>query len=75
MICTICQADGIVEVLGGCYCGDHIDVGFMDLALYLARLRGWDENETEAALADWLDGQSDPADEEDDEDDDEDEDE
>jgi hypothetical protein len=54
-VCCVCEADGVAEVLGGWYCIDHLEDGFLTLAQYLARARGWDPDETEAALIDWID--------------------
>jgi hypothetical protein len=53
-VCCICGADGVAEVLGSWYCVDHVEDGFMDLALFLARLRGWDEGEVSDAIGAWL---------------------
>lgn len=54
-VCVICQADGVAEVLGAWYCVDHVEDGFLELALFLARLRGWDEGEVSDAIGTWLD--------------------
>ena len=53
-VCIICQADGVAEVLSNWYCVDHIEQGFVDLGMFLARARGWDDGETADALWDWL---------------------
>jgi hypothetical protein len=54
-VCTICQGDGVAEVLGRWYCVEHIEHGFIDLGRFLAEARGWDVDETEDALLGWLD--------------------
>ena len=50
----ICEADGVMECLGAWYCTEHLESGFLAVANYLARMRGWDESETEEQLVTWL---------------------
>jgi 2-methylcitrate dehydratase PrpD len=54
-VCCICEADGVAEILGGWYCIDHVEEGFIAVALYLAHLRGWDVDDTQHAIVEWLD--------------------
>ena len=53
-ICCICQADGVLEALGQWYCVDHADTGLVDVAVFVAGLRGWDADDTELAIANWI---------------------
>jgi hypothetical protein len=55
-VCCVCEADGTAEVLGSWYCIEHIEDGFIELGRFLSRARGWDPDETEGALLEWLDG-------------------
>lgn len=53
-VCTICQGDGVAHVLGHWYCVEHIDDGFLEVGKFLARARGWPEDEVEEELIGWL---------------------
>ena len=53
-ICCVCEADGVMEAMGNWYCIQHLESGFLAVANYLARMRGWDESETEDQLVLWL---------------------
>lgn len=53
--CIICEADGVLEALGHWYCVDHIEDGFLDVADFVAQVRGWDRNEVGEQLGTWLD--------------------
>lgn len=53
-VCVICEADGVALILNNWYCTDHVENGFIDVAMFLARLRGWDDGDTADALWDWL---------------------
>ena len=53
-ICCICQGDGVMEALGSWYCTIHLEQGFLDVAHYIAIQRGWDPQETESQLSQWL---------------------
>lgn len=52
-VCCICQADGVAEVLGYWYCVDHVEDGFIELGAFLARARGWDEEQVRMGLLEW----------------------
>jgi hypothetical protein len=53
-ICCICQGDGVLSVNSEWYCTDHLEDAVTAAVLYTARIRGWDEDEAEAALRDWM---------------------
>jgi hypothetical protein len=53
-VCVICEADGVMEAAGNWYCINHLEDGFLDVADYLARVRGWDREETADHLRSWL---------------------
>jgi hypothetical protein len=44
----------VLEALGTWYCVEHADTGLIDVAVMVARLKGWDINETERAIAGWV---------------------
>jgi hypothetical protein len=54
-VCIICQGDGIALILNHWYCVHHVDAGFIAVGLFLAHLRGWDHEDTERSLVEWLD--------------------
>lgn len=47
-VCVICQADGVLEAAGAWYCMDHLNDGFIEVAMLIARLRRLDEWEVES---------------------------
>jgi hypothetical protein len=53
-VCVICEADGVLEALGHWYCVDHLEDGFLDVARFLAQVRGWDSIEVTEHLEAWL---------------------
>jgi hypothetical protein len=53
-VCIICEADGVLEAAGNWYCTEHLEDGFLEVADYLAIMRGWDRVETMDQLRQWL---------------------
>ena len=46
-ICCVCQADGVLEACGAWYCMDHLEDGFIEVAMLIARVRMLDEMDVE----------------------------
>jgi|SRR5580765_2995448 len=53
-VCTICQGDGVANVLNQWYCVDHLEASVTDLIRFVATTRGWDPDEAEQAVMDWM---------------------
>jgi len=53
-ICCRCEADGVMEALGGWYCDEHLEDGLLDVAAYLSNARGWPVDDTVDQLTEWL---------------------
>ena len=53
-VCVICNADGVLEALGAWYCMEHLEDGFIEIAMFIARLRGVNEWDIEALAQGWI---------------------
>lgn len=53
-VCVLCGGDGVLLSAGHWYCVDHIDDGFIDTAMLIARLHGHGDQEVRAKAEGWL---------------------
>jgi hypothetical protein len=53
-VCCVCQGDGVMEAVGNWYCVDHLEDGVVDVVRYVANVRGWNVDETERQITEWL---------------------
>lgn len=53
-VCVICEADGVLEAVGAWFCIDHLEAGLVEVAMFVARQRGWEVDGVCAQLWEWL---------------------